>query len=47
MCAFVHVWVIAIEWQFLCEAMSNMSHLFNKFQFIDQIAIKTQDSFCI
>ena len=40
MCAFVHAWVIATEWQFLCETMSKISHLFNKFQFIDQIAIK-------
>ena len=38
MCAFVHAWVIALEYQFLCE---NNEHIFfHKFQFINQVAIK-------
>ena len=37
MCAFVHAWVIALEYEFVYEKKRKM---FNKFQFIDQIAIK-------
>ena len=34
MCAFVHGWVIALEYKFLCENLEKYHILFNKFQFI-------------
>ena len=45
-CAFVNAWVIALEYHFLCERWAEYHILFNKFQFIDQVAIKiTYNSF--
>ena len=40
MCAFVYAWVIALEYQFLCEKWEKYHILFIKFQLIYQIAIK-------
>ena len=42
MWTFLHAWVIALEYQFLCKKKKKEKYhiLFNKFQFIYQIAIK-------
>ena len=41
MCAFVHAWVTALEYHFYVKKWEQYYILFNKFQFIYQIAIKT------
>ena len=38
--AFVNAWVVTLEYHFLCEKLAKYHILFNKFQFIDQAAIK-------
>ena len=39
MCALIHAWVIALEYQFLYEKWAKYHILIIMFQYIDQIAI--------